>query len=409
MSHSIRRGEGETWSVFRAVAALLFVFSVLSSAGAGEFSILKFGATPNDDKDDTLAIAAAFKACGDAGGGVVRVPAGTFIVARQASESPILELPSQTILRGEGPVSVLKFDPRVNKSNFWRMLGARKAGCRHVTVCDLRLNGSNTHPRYEKGQTPEQNHGVFLWSETGVIEDVCLRDLLVEGFSGDGIAVGRGCRNITIRHVTLRNFLRQGIQLGGDENARDYLVTGCQDLEHSVEPGGSTIHVEHARGLRRVIISGNRCRQSILAGGVNGLILRDNVVDGRIEGNGNSNAIVQGNVVFARDSGKKPVLQFGYAAGLVIKDNVIVSASAEQTGIYVWGSSRYNPEPSRQVLIADNLLRVRGQPISLNGVHGGLVRDNLIEGSQAKNAVDGKRLEGVELRESKRPGEPRSP
>jgi hypothetical protein len=277
------------------------------------------------------------------------------------------------------------------------MLGAGEAGCRNVTVCDLRFDGSNTHPRYDKGKTPEQNHGIFLHSEKGMIENVTLCNLLVENFSGDCVAVSRGCRNITIRDVSVRNFVRQGIQLAGDEHARDYLVTGCQDLEHSVEPGGSTIHVEHARGLRGVIISGNRCRRSILAGGVNGLILRDNVVDGRIEGNGDSNTVVQGNVVYAGGSGNKPVLQFGYADGLVVKDNIVVSTAPDQTGIYVWGSSRYNPEPSKAVLIADNILRVRGQPISLNGVRGGLVRDNLIEGSEKEKTVDTKRTEEVEI------------
>jgi hypothetical protein len=121
------------------------------------------------------------------------------------------------------------------------------------------------------------------------------------------------------------------------------------------------------------------------------------VVDGRIEGNGDSNTVVQGNVVYAGGSGNKPVLQFGYADGLVVKDNIVVSTAPDQTGIYVWGSSRYNPEPSKAVLIADNILRVRGQPISLNGVRGGLVRDNLIEGSEKEKTVDTKRTEEVEI------------
>ncbi|MCB1088878.1 MAG: right-handed parallel beta-helix repeat-containing protein, partial [Verrucomicrobiae bacterium] len=233
-------------------------------------------------------------------------------------------------------------------------------------------------------------------SETGVIDNITLRDLLVENFAGDCVAVGRGCRNITIRDISVRNFIRQGIQLAGDENARDYLVTGCQDLEPDIEPGGSTIHVEHARGLKGVIIQGNRCRKSILAGGVDGLIIRDNVVHGRIEGNSDRNALVQGNTVFAAAGDTRSVLQFGYAEGLAIKDNIVVSENPEQLGIYVWGASKYNPEPSRLVCVTGNLLRVKGRPIALNGVTGGIVADNLCEG--VIEPVEAKRTEKVEIR-----------
>lgn len=39
-------------------------------------------------------------------------------------------------------------------------------------------------------------------------------------------------------------------------------------------------------------------------------------------------------------------------------------------------AARYDPQPSRQVSILDNVVRVTGTPISLNGVEDGLVRDN---------------------------------
>jgi len=211
-----------------------------------------------------------------------------------------------------------------------------------------------------------------------VIENITLCDLLVENFCGDCVSLSRGCRNITVRNVSMRNFIRQGIQLAGDENARDYLVTGCQDLEHSIEPGGSTIHVEHARGLKNVIITANRCRHSLLASGVANLVLSDNVIEGRMEGNNNSNAIVRGNIVNGTDGGKAALMQFGYADGIIVKDNILVSASEDQAGLYVWGSSRY-------------------KPISLNGVRAGLVRDNLVGELSVPSAVKLQRCEGVNV------------
>src|SRR5262249_44713534 len=151
--------------------------------------------------------------------------------------------------------------------------------------------------------------------------------------------------------------LRQGIQMAGGEGARDYLVTGCQDLEHTIQPGGSTIHVEHARGLKNVIITSNHCRRSMLSGRVEGLLIENNAIMGRLEGNGNTNARVQGNLIRSVPGGKAAIVQLGFADGLVLRDNTIVVEGANRTGIYVWGKSSYNPEPSREVVIIGNVVR----------------------------------------------------
>ncbi len=207
---------------------------------AETFDITDFGATPDDASDDTHAIERALEACGKAGGGSVFVPAGVFLLSRHGAESPILEVPPGTTLHGEGHASTLKFTEAANAGNFWRMIGAPVAtGTRDVVIRDLHLDGANTFPAYVKGETPEHNAGIWFYSRDQVIENITIRNVFAENFAGDCIAVSRGCRAITIRDCTLRNFLRQGIQMGGDENARDYLVTGCRDLEHTIRPGGS--------------------------------------------------------------------------------------------------------------------------------------------------------------------------
>lgn len=148
-------------------------------------------------------------------------------------------------------------------------------------------------------------------------------------------------------------------------------------------------------GLTGVILADNRCRHSILAGGVDGLVIRGNLVTGRIEGNYDTNTVVQGNVVRA-GSGKRPVLQFGFADGLLIRDNLLVGEDPQQIGVYVWGTSSYDPKPSRQVSILDNVIRVAGTPVSLNGVQGALIRDNLVEPDAARpSEVLTKRCERV--------------
>ncbi len=374
--------------------AFIALLNPLFAISAADFNIMDYGAVPNDHKDDTLAIRAAFTACGDAGGGTVLVPEGTFIVARQASETPILSIPSETTVRGEGEKSVLKFSPQVNDSNFWRMLGASK-DCRNITIRDLHLDGSNTFQKYEKRKTPEQNHGIFFYCKGGRIENVTVRDCLIENFSGDCVSFSQGCRNFTIRDLILRNFVRQGIQMGGGAGDGGHLVTGCRDLEHTVQPGGSTIHVEHAEGGKDFRIIGNRCRNSLLAGGgADGLIVRDNEIDGRIEGNSIRNGVFENNRLNG-GSGNRALMQFGYASGLIIRGNTIMAQHSEATGIYVWGASRYNPQPSKQITVENNTLQLRGQPIAFNGVHGAKVSGNAVKGSEAKSVVSKTRCEDI--------------
>ncbi len=363
------------------------------SVSAKTFDITDFGATANDDTDDTTAIEDALSACGEAGGGTVFVPAGTFILSRRGVESPILEVPPDTTIRGEGTASTLKFDPSANSSNFWRMIGAPvDTGTRNVTIRDLHLDGSNTHPKYTKGETPEHNAGLWFYNKNHPIENITVLNVFAENFSGDCMAFSYNCRGITVRDCTLRNFIRQGIQMGGSPEARDYLVTGCRDLEHTVQPGGSTIHVEHARGLKNVIIENNQCRKSILAGGVDGMIIRGNTVEGRLVGNSNTNLVIHDNIIKAKTGSKSSAVQFGYTKGLIFRGNIIEGAEETGVGLYVWGNSRYNAQPGEDVTIADNQITAAATAISLNGAKNVKIHGNILHAPQP---LSQKRAEGV--------------
>jgi polygalacturonase len=380
----------------------LLSLALLTFAGfaqaAGDFDITKYGATPDDATDDTVAISRALSACREAGGGTVTVPAGTFIISRQKSETPILEIPGNTTFRGLGDKSVLKFSDAVNGTNFWRLLGVSRAA-HDIQIRDLHLDGSTTATEYVKGKTAEHNHGMFFYSTTGPVEKVTIENCLIENFSGDCLGLSRGCRGFTVRGLRLRNFIRQGIQLGGKEGDGGHLVTGCRDLEHTVKPGGSTIHVEHAEGGSGFTIEGNYCRSNLLAGGgAHKLVVRDNEIFGRIEGNSIKDGLFENNRLHAQTVTEGAMMQFGYAQGLVIRGNTIEGGDSAATGIYVWGTSKYNPEPSKDVVIEKNVLAVKKQPISLNGVIGARIRENVVQGSEVSEAVLARRSERVEIK-----------
>ena len=366
--------------IFAALPCLLLFAGFLQ---AETFDITKFGATPNDDTDDTDSIEKALAACGEAGGGTVFVPAGTFYLSRRGPESPILEIPPDTTFRGEGNASTLKFTDAANEGNFWRMMGAPVAtGTKNVTIRDLHLDGSNTYPKYIKGETPEHNAGIWFYNKDHVIENITVMNVFAENFAGDCMAFSYNCRAITVKDCTLRNFIRQGIQMGGSEGARDYLVTGCRDLEHTVQPGGSTLHVEHARGLKNVILENNQCRKSILAGGVDGMIIRGNTIEGRLVGNGNTNLVVQDNIIRPGND-KGAAIQFGYTKGMVFRGNILEAGKKNPIGIYVWGNSRYNDQPGENITIADNQLAATETAISLNGATQVKIHGNTLTAPQA--------------------------
>lgn len=368
--------------MFQKPIAIVLVLFLSANLSAKVFDITDFGATSNDQSDDTTAIEDTLTACGEAGGGTVLIPAGTFILSRRNNESPILEVAPNTTIQGEGTASILKFDPGVNQSNFWRMIGAPVAtGTKNVVIRDLRLDGSNTHPKYVKGETREHNAGLWFYNRDHPIENITVLNVFAENFSGDCMAFSYNCRGVTVRDCTLRNFLRQGIQMGGSPDARDYLVTGCRDLEHTVQPGGSTIHVEHARGLKNVIIENNQCRKSILAGGVDGMIIRGNTISGRLVGNSNTNLVVHDNIVKASGRGS-PVVQFGYTKGLMFRGNIVEGTDDDPIGLYVWGTSRYNAQPGENVIIADNQITAAETAILLNGTKDVRIHGNTLKAQQ---------------------------
>ncbi len=378
----------------RLLIAFVICFSTLvGTSTAKEFNITDYGATAGDETDDSTAIENALAACGEAGGGTVFIPAGTFFLSRRNNESPILEVPPNTTLRGEGAASILKFNPGVNQSNFWRMIGAPVVGgTKNVVIRDLHLDGSNTHPKYIKGETPEHNAGLWFYNKNHTIENVTVLNVFAENFSGDCMAFSYNCQGITVRDCTLRNFIRQGIQMGGSPGSRDYTVTGCRDLEASVQSSGSTIHVEHARGLKNVIIENNQCRKSILAGGVDGMVIRGNTVTGRIVGNGNTNLVIHSNIVTAV-SKKHAVVQLGYTKGLIFRGNIIHGANDTTVGLYLWGNSRYNKQPGEDLIISDNQISGTETAISLNGTKDVRIHGNTLK---AANLLRQKRTEGLD-------------
>lgn len=297
--------------------------------------ITEFGAV--NGTECTAAVRAALAACAADGGGQVYIPAGRYIVTRTTKESPILTVPSNTVVRGDGAASILQMPPVSNSSDFWRIFGASNGA--NITICDLALDGSNTHQSYVPGATPEHNTGCYF----GGVENLTLRDLFITNFSGDGLYIA-DCYGVTIRDITLWNFVRHGIQIAGSPTARDYLVTGCRDLEPTVRAGGSTIHAEHCKWLQNLTVTDNHCRQSIVTGDeIAGLLIANNHVIGYINASVVRDAVISGNIIRPFES-LPSAIKIQYSNNVLISGNILECSHESQTGIYAFGRTKTRPD-----------------------------------------------------------------
>ena len=67
------------------------------------FNVIEYGAKPNDEKSDRAAIQRAIDAAGEAGGGVVLVPAGRFDLTQVSNAAPMVIRHNNIVIRGADP------------------------------------------------------------------------------------------------------------------------------------------------------------------------------------------------------------------------------------------------------------------------------------------------------------------
>ncbi|UKA49000.1 hypothetical protein LFT48_16365 [Arthrobacter sp. FW305-123] len=79
--------------------------SLSGATGSSATSVYTVSATPNDALDDTASIQARIDAAGNAGGGTVNLPSGTFVINGK------LRMANNVKLEGVGPATILKAGP----------------------------------------------------------------------------------------------------------------------------------------------------------------------------------------------------------------------------------------------------------------------------------------------------------
>ena len=200
---------------------------VAQSLTSGCAPITDFGATPDDATLDQQAIQDALDACASAGGGVVSVPPGVFLLGQQSWHPYAVVLAGGVELRGESRTgSVLRLDVVATTIRMFYTGGATEAA-----LTELTLDGQKA------AQTPnEQVHGVFADGSSRLR----LERLDVHGFTGDGLYLYTGANDTLIHDVAVTANDRNGVTMGGALHGvtiTDSLVWGNAAQQIDSEPG----------------------------------------------------------------------------------------------------------------------------------------------------------------------------
>ena len=207
------------------VFCFLFIFSQRASASTGVYvpdpvtsfvanvKDAAYGATGDGVSDDTAAIQRAIDAVSAAGGGIVDIPAGNYMIntlyqTGNSYEKAGLVLKSNIIVRIASGATLYAI-PNGEKS--YQMFSITHVD--NVHIIGGRLIGDRDNHIGNLGQT---GYGVRITDATNVV----IEDLYAGKFWGDGVFLGENSKNITIYKVICDHNRRQGMSIVGGQNVK---------------------------------------------------------------------------------------------------------------------------------------------------------------------------------------------
>lgn len=275
-------------------------------------SVGDFGAVPDDGIDDTAAIQKAIDH-----GGYITIEPGVYDLS-QTGYAWSLQLNSNLHLAGS-PGSVFRMEKNTGRSV--RLFSSLARPVDNVTISGLELDGNRSLQTVDP-----QRHAIFLKDSTRVV----LQDLYIHGFTGDGVYLLDGCKNISLSQLEITDNGRNGVTLGGSvDNVRLSRSRVYDNAAQQFDAEGYT-----GDALDNVELTGNYFRATgdfaITLGGTyyrhaKGWRISDNVIES-----------------------SQGAVRIIYSDDIVFRGNVVRSGAGPWSGVQVYNRNGY-------VLIADNI------------------------------------------------------
>lgn len=291
----------------------------------GTVDVRAYGAIPGDALDDGAAINLALAEAGTAGGGVVFLPKGTYII-----ETPLL-VPSDVTLLGVGAASILYAKTNLNAPVLQNVEWASGTNT-DITIRDLAVDGNSA------GQASGYRVGILLRGVTGfLIENVKVSDTAEVGIFLPGDHDG------TVQRCTVSGVVgatHPGVYVG-------YQVAGhaMEGQSDRVKLLGNTSHSNGQDGL---------LYQYGTDGLMEGNIVHSNGASGLKTGAGARRINIQGNVVYGNITG----IHAQQSSEIQIVGNY--SYRNDNSGIQVSDAATAG-QTMEKFLIADNVVSENGQ------------------------------------------------
>lgn len=184
---------------------LLFVFiscseKELLQEDSNKINVTKFGATGNDNEDDTEAIQNAINEASKKGGGVVYIPEGTYLIEAKQSlvirSNVTLQLAANAILEAKANTNERYDILYIKNVENVKVVGGTIKGDRNIHI----------------GNRGEWGMGIGIYDGKNIV----IGNVLVRDCWGDGIYIGKNrsrSENIILEKVKCINNRRQGVSI----------------------------------------------------------------------------------------------------------------------------------------------------------------------------------------------------
>jgi hypothetical protein len=180
-------------------------------------NVATYGARGNDLTDDTAAIQAAISACAAAGGGVVYIPNGTYIVSDSAAaHAGCIQVFSNVTLMGESRQGTI-LKKAANQPGFTRVITLDAAT--DARISNLTIDGNKSN----QGTPEEHMAGIFAGDCVRLVIDNVTAQYCV----GDGIDIWQMCDDVLIYNCRVFQNDRSGIAINGSAHER-VTIWKCQ-------------------------------------------------------------------------------------------------------------------------------------------------------------------------------------
>ncbi|MGN6436882.1 MAG: hypothetical protein ACTHMM_10130 [Agriterribacter sp.] len=223
---------------------------------SGEISVMNFGAGPTRTSIQNMAIITKLNDyAGVYKGQTILFPEGEYLVRRRGTK--MIPGKSYTTYKGEGMYKTKITLDTADYYNFRRIFDLND-GDSSITIKDMGFNMNLKGIYYDSVSVdfegdPGEPAGdyqclpIFTYStdSTKAVFDVRIENIYAENIPGDVVGISRNTNYVHIKNIRFKNYIRQGISLGGG-NVRDVWIEDVFDLGSTtvLQVGGHSIHCE---------------------------------------------------------------------------------------------------------------------------------------------------------------------